>query len=101
MTNAMIWNSCTGLIRAIGLLLSGIISVEFINSPLFSTTSGSLQKIGLLLNIILIISELIVLAMGFIFFISFDNYQPALRRSGATQDDVFADNVLQKLINRL
>jgi hypothetical protein len=65
MTNAMITSNCTGLIRAIGLLLHGIISAESVYSPLISTTSGRPAENRITSQHNFKISKLIAHAMGF------------------------------------
>jgi len=95
----MITACFTGLVRAVGIFLSAIISAEFIYFLLFSETlEEAIENDVCNPYRFKNAPKLTAKAMGFIFFIHPCKYHSSLiRRTSLARKDVFADRPLQKL----
>jgi hypothetical protein len=119
MTTAMITDCFTGLVRAVGILLSVIISSEFIYFLLFSESQEEAKEKYLFnparLNRLFSAAsysakgnsvcnpyrfkkpKLIAKAMGFIFLHLCKYHSPILLRTSVAREDVFANPGTQKI----
>jgi hypothetical protein len=98
MSTATITACFTGLVRAIGMLLTAIVLAEFIYFLLFSEKSEEVTGNNdcnpyRFENA----TKPTAKALGFIFFIYPGNHQSFTRRHMAAQEDLFAGGAMQKI----